>query len=275
MSTYYTNKIALITGAGSGIGLALAKALIEQGSIVYLTDINSESIEREADLLGKNAFAVNLDVTDREVYQKVLDNILTKHSRIDLLFNNAGIGYAGDTLGYSFEDWDKIIDVNLKGVINGTALVYPIMKSQRNGHLVFTASIAGLVPSGMLVPYATSKHAIIGLARSLRLESAHYNIKVSALCPGTIDTPMLDNSKPKEMDDQLAINTREYLSTITGNPISPDKFAAKALIGIAKNQELIFYPKKAKEIWRISRFLPRTLNKLAVRAIVKLRKSET
>ena len=145
------------------------------------------------------------------------------------------------------------------------------MKNQGSGQIIFTASIAGLVPSGMLVPYATSKHAIIGLARSLRLEAIDYNIRINIICPGTIDTPMLDNSTPATMDKNMSIDTRGYLTSITGEPISPEKLAVKALEGISKNTELIFYPKKAKEIWRLSRFMPRTLHKLARRAITKLR----
>lgn len=273
MSTFYQNKIVLITGAASGIGLALSKELLKYGSTVYMTDINLELVRAEAKKLGPKANAIELDVVNRIDFKKVVEHILDQSERIDFLFNNAGIGYAGETFGYSFEDWDKIIDVNLKGGINGTAIIYPIMKSQGSGHIIFTASIAGLVPSAMLVPYATSKHAIVGLSRSLRLEATLYNIQVSVLCPGTIETPMLDNCTPIDMDEHLSINAREYLSSITGKPISTEKFAKKALIGISKNSELIFYPKKAKEIWRLSRFFPRVLEGLATIALNRLRKN--
>lgn len=271
MSDFYKNKIAFVTGAGSGIGLALSRELILNGCIVYLADINSEALKNEVDKIGINANAIQLDVTNRNAFVMVVEKIIKEHNQIDFLFNNAGIGYAGDTLGYSFEDWDELIDVNLKGVINGTAIIYPLMKKQGSGHIIFTASLAGLVPSAMLVPYATSKHAIIGLSRSLRLEAEAYNVNVSAICPGTIDTPMLDNSKPTSMDEEFSIDTREYLTLISGKPMSSSKFATEVLKGVEKNQEFIFYPKKAKEIWRFSRFMPKTLNKLAKKALKKFR----
>jgi NADP-dependent 3-hydroxy acid dehydrogenase YdfG len=263
----YNNKIAVVTGAASGIGRAISRKLVENGCKVHMLDINEEQLKKSASDLGNSAIPYQLDVTNYDSFKEIVSAIISSDSRIDFVFNNAGIAFAGEMTGYSIEAWNKILDVNVRGIVNSVQLIYPIMKEQRSGHIINTSSLAGLVPSGLLVPYATSKHAITGLSRSLKVEAQLFNVKVHVLCPGAVETALLDNSHPDDMPESARIGAREYLTKITGKPVSADDFAVVVLDKIAKNKELIFYPRKVKEIWNFSRFFPKKLSKLARKAV--------
>jgi NADP-dependent 3-hydroxy acid dehydrogenase YdfG len=263
----YKNKIAVVTGAASGIGKAISGKLIENGCKVHMLDINKEQLNLSASEFGESAVPHVLDAVDYSAFKEVVASITTSDSKIDFVFNNAGIAYAGEMTGYSIEAWNKILDINVRGTVNCVQLIYPIMKEQRSGHIVNTSSLAGLIPSGLMVPYATSKYAIVGLTRSLKVEADLFNVNVHVLCPGVVETELLDNSHPQDMPESSRIKAREYLTKITGKPVSADVFAALALKEIEKKKEVIFYPKKVKEIWNFSRFFPKNLSKLARKAV--------
>jgi NADP-dependent 3-hydroxy acid dehydrogenase YdfG len=259
----YINKIAIVTGAASGIGKAISGKLIDNGCKVHMLDINKEQLKKSASDLGSSAVPHPLDVTDYSAFKEVISAIVTSDLRIDFVFNNAGIAYAGEMTGYSIEAWNKILDVNVRGIVNSVQLIYPIMKEKQSGRIINTSSLAGLIPSGLMVPYATSKHAVMGLTRSLKVEAQLFNVHVHVLCPGSVETKLLDNSHPEDMPERARIGTRDYLTKITGKPVSADDFAVFVLKEIAKNKEVIFYPKKVKEIWNFSRFFPKKLSRFA------------
>ncbi|MBC7174389.1 MAG: SDR family NAD(P)-dependent oxidoreductase, partial [Polyangiaceae bacterium] len=144
----YVGAVALITGGASGIGRALCEALAERGAEVVVADRQAEEGEAVAAAIraaGGNAYAATLDVRDADAFRAVAEGVVKSSGRIDLFFNNAGIGVAGEVERYSRRDWDEVVDVNLRGVIHGIDAVYPIMITQGRGHIVNTASMAGLL----------------------------------------------------------------------------------------------------------------------------------
>jgi len=171
------------------------------------------------------------------------------------MFNNAGIGIGGGVSLHSIEDWDRIIDVNLRGVVNGVQAAYQIMLNQGFGHIVNTASMAGLTPGPGLVSYATTKHAVVGLSKSLRAEAASAGIRVSVLCPGAIRTPILEGGKyGRILIDISPEQQRDMWEKF--KPMPPNIFASKALDAIAKNKAIIIIPSWWKRFWWINRLSP-------------------
>ena len=272
-NSYWRNKVAFVTGAGSGIGKGLAKELTRLGAKVYMADINNDLLTEAAEDCGLGAESMQLDVRDLEEYKRCINLIIKKGHQIDFLFNNAGIGLAGEAKDFEPEAWHQIIDVNIKGVANGVAIVYPMMVKQRSGHIINTSSLSGVSPSALFTPYAMTKYAIVGLSNSLRLEGKKHGVRVSVLCPGAIDTPLLDNANPVDVTVGSEPDVRKYMTKVTGDPVSPDLFAQKVLKEIEKNKGMIFYPKKAKEIWKIGRYFPSLLSKLGDKALEEERKN--
>ena len=193
----YQEAVAIITGGASGIGRALAEELSRRGAEVVLADRQIELAEEVAEGIreaGGMATAAEVDVTDFAAMQSLVQNTLATLGRLDYFFNNAGIGIGGEVRHYGIEDWHQILDVNLHGVVHGIQAAYPIMIQQGYGHIVNTASMAGLMPAPWSVSYAATKHAVVGLSTSLRIEAAALGVRISVLCPGVIDTPILQSA---------------------------------------------------------------------------------
>ena len=249
----YSGGVALITGGASGIGAALARALVAQGASVVLADRQRELVESVAQDLGSSARPVELDVRDREAYEAVVEGVMSREGRIDYFFNNAGIGIGGFFEEQSIEDWQYIVDVNLMGVVYGAHAVYKVMLDQGFGHIVNTASMAGLISTPGLSSYAATKHAVVGLSRSMRVEGARRGVRVSAFCPGVIRTEILNDGGVygKFSGAGLAPPTEAELDR--SRAMNVDAFAAAALKRVAANDEIIILP----WVWRIFRWLDR------------------
>jgi NAD(P)-dependent dehydrogenase (short-subunit alcohol dehydrogenase family) len=191
----FNNKIAIVTGAASGLGRGFATEIARAGGTVVAADINLEGVTKTVEALGGDAEAHQLDVSDSEAVTKLVDDTVTKHGRIDYIFNNAGIAVGGPAEEIPIADWDAIVDINLKGVIYGTSAAYKHMVKQGHGHIVNTASLAGLTPAPMLAPYSTVKFGVVGLCASLRAEAILNNVDVTALCPGFIESGIYENAR--------------------------------------------------------------------------------
>lgn len=250
------DSAAIVTGAASGIGLALSKALIGRGAHVWLTDIDSVAAKSAADALGPQAHSLALDVRDAVAFADVVEQVAGERNGLDYLFNNAGIGVGGETHQMSVEHFDRIIDINIRGVMNGIAAAYPGMVEQGHGHIVNTASASGLLPVPLLTPYAMTKHAVVGLSSSLRLEAENYGVRVSVLCPSAIDTPLLDTEGPDDLPKAWRPDLRRYLTTLAGAPYPSESFAEYTLDAIEANRGTIVAPASARITALLNRIAP-------------------
>ena len=183
-------KIALVTGAGHGIGREIALALARNGAEVVVTDVSDKIFEvgKEIESVGTKAFPVKCDVTDAKEAVAIQEKVLVKYERIDILVNNAGIYPQKPFLEMTMEEWNKVLSVNLNGVFHCTKAVIPKMIEQKYGKIVNIASIAGVVVGYMnLAHYSASKAGVVGFTKSLALEMAQYGININAIAPGPID----------------------------------------------------------------------------------------
>lgn len=253
---------AVVTGAASGIGRGLAGELAKRGCEVVLADrqivLAAEIAAKICDSGGK-ARAVKVDVTDFDAVEQLVQETVKRTGRLDYIFNNAGIAIGGNVTHYGIADWNQIVDVNLRGVINGVQAAYRVMMAQGFGHIVNTASLAGLLPSPGGVAYAAAKHAVVGLSNSLRAECANTGVRVSVLCPGFVRTAILNGGgkygkvlyeMPPDRHHQLLEMIEKF------KPISPRVFAKRALNSVAKNRAIIVIPSWWKLFWWIYRLFP-------------------
>jgi NADP-dependent 3-hydroxy acid dehydrogenase YdfG len=191
MARSVSGKVAFVTGGASGIGPALAATLADGGAEVWIADRQIDAAQELAQTLGSagsKAHAIELDVRDYPSFERAVAEVMRQSGRVDYLFNNAGIGVGGEVDSYTLDDWNDVFDVNLGGVVHGIQAVYPIMIEQRSGHIVNTASLAGLLVSPGSASYTASKHAVVALSKALRLEAERHGVRVSVLCPGAVRT---------------------------------------------------------------------------------------
>jgi NAD(P)-dependent dehydrogenase (short-subunit alcohol dehydrogenase family) len=272
------SRVALVTGAASGIGLALARALAARGDRVILTDVDEAGLDRAAGLAraagaAGRVEAATLDVRDAAAVDEAVAAAFRRHRRLDLMVNNAGIGVGGEVTELSVAHWDRVIDVNLRGVVHGVQAAYPRMVAQGSGHLVNLASLAGLVPAPLLVPYAATKHAVVGLSLSLRAEAAAHGVRVTAVCPGFVDTPILDKAGPADLPaPALATRTRELALRYARRLAAPDAVAADVLAGIDRDRPLVVTPARARLAWRLQRLAPGLLERGNRRVVAAIRR---
>jgi NAD(P)-dependent dehydrogenase (short-subunit alcohol dehydrogenase family) len=247
----FTDKVAIVTGGASGIGRSLATALVAAGARVVVADVNGPLAEEVASELGASARAERVEVTDAVAVQRLVDGTVAREGRIDLLFNNAGIAVFADARDTTLDDWNRQIDVNLRGVVHGVVAAYPIMTRQGHGHIVNTASAAGLLPSPATVAYAATKHAVVGLSLTLRAEARHHGVRVSVICPGLIQTPIVQAAK-------IVGPTRErVLADSRLRLYSSDRLAKAVLRGVARNRGIIPFTPEVRLMWFLHRLSPR------------------
>ncbi len=188
-------KVALVTGAAQGIGKAVALLLARNGADVIVSDINLEKAEeaaKEIESIGSRAMAVKMDVANLTDVEQRVGTILEKFGKIDILVNNAGITRDKLILRMTEEDWDLVLNVNLKGTFNCTKAVIRHMAKQRSGKIVSIASVVGEMGNAGQVNYSASKAGVIGLTKTLAREFAQRGINVNAIAPGYIETPMTE-----------------------------------------------------------------------------------
>ncbi|MBN2159872.1 MAG: SDR family oxidoreductase [Spirochaetes bacterium] len=201
----FKNAIAIVTGAGSGIGRELALRLAKKGAKVIITDIDQKRIDAvlaELKAKGVEADGYRVDHSKLDDVRKFAKDFFAKWKRVDILCSNAGVGHGGRLQELKIEDWEWVMGINLWGAIYMVQLFVPSMIQRRSGRILITASGAGIIGIPGMAPYCTSKFAMMGLAESLRSELYKYNIKVSALCPGIINTNIIKNGKILFKDKQ-------------------------------------------------------------------------
>lgn len=191
----FENKVVIITGAAGGIGKVTAKKLADEGAKLSLVDLNLEAVQQVITELGlddSRAIALQADVSKEEDVKAYVDATVEKFGRIDGFFNNAGIeGKTFNVEDYPTEIFEAVLNVNVKGAFLGLKYVVPVMKEQKYGSIVNTASGAGIIGSPGFVGYNSSKHAVIGMTKVVALETASYGVRVNAVAPGVINTRMM------------------------------------------------------------------------------------
>jgi len=257
---YFQGAVAVVTGAASGIGKALSLALADQGANVVLCDLQEDLLAEvydESIKRGREPLQICVDVRDPESVKGALHQALDHYGRLDLVFNNAGIVVEGTIEQHSIEDWNQIIDINFKGVVHGVHNAYSIMKDQGFGHIVNTASLAGLIPVPKVIGYTATKHAVVGLTRVIRIEGAKYGIRATAVCPGQVRTPILQGGKFGRVS-----NTQPDTESSRAL-LEPDELAAKILQQVKRNKRLIVEPLSAKRVTIVNKLLPGLYEKIA------------
>ncbi len=252
------SRIAIVTGAASGIGRALAEALAANHVEVVLADRQVSLAEEVAEGIvrrGGAATVVDLDVTSHARFGTVVQETIARTGRLDYLFNNAGIGVAGEMKDYQAADWDDVLNVNLRGVAYGVLAAYPVMVEQGFGHIVNTASMAGLVANGYMGSYVASKHAVVGLSKTLRIEAKEYGVRVSVLCPGAVRTPIFEGGRYGRMKEDLDMDRWRALCE-RFLPLDPSVLAEKALRAVERNQAIIVVPGWWRLLWYLERLAP-------------------
>ena len=175
--------------------------------------------------------------------QAVVDEVVSRAGRLDLMFNNAGICWGGDTELLTLDQWNAIIDVNIRGVVHGIAAAYPVMLGQGHGHIVNTASMAGLTAAGQITSYVTTKHAVVGLSLALRSEAVPRGVGVLVVCPAAVETPILDKGA---VGGFVAAN---FLQAQGGKPYDADQLAHDVLRAVEKNKAILVKPRIARAQW--------------------------
>ncbi|MCP4754002.1 MAG: SDR family oxidoreductase [Proteobacteria bacterium] len=262
---YYQDKIALVTGGAFGIGKALCQELSKNGATVIVADIDlaeAKTVALSIAATGASAKEARLDVARREEFQELIDATVSEYGRLDFVFNNAGIYLMGEVRDMEPEHWDRLLDVNLKGVVHGTTEAYRVMTEQGFGHIVNVASVSGLIPSPMETAYATTKWAVVGLSTSLRIEAEDLGVRVSVACPGYVNTEMGNSATV------LKAERRELFSQeLQENMMDPADCAWYILHYVARNQAVIPVTGMARRGWRLFRYFPSFTLKLLRRKV--------
>jgi NAD(P)-dependent dehydrogenase (short-subunit alcohol dehydrogenase family) len=247
-------QVAIVTGGGSGIGAALVRAMAARGATIVIADID-EAAAKSVASEHTSVTTATLDVRDADAVADMVNQTVAEHGKLDYMFNNAGIAVGGLVEEYTLEHWNRVIDVNLRGVIHGVHAAYPVMLRRSDGHIVNTASLAGLIPGPGLAAYDAVKHGVVGLSLSLRAEAAGRGVRVSAICPGFIDTPLLRRVNQGLPETGAGMNFEE-IAKVVGKLYEAEPLAQDVLRGLARNRALIVAPRSARVLWRLTRYAP-------------------
>ncbi|MFJ8138735.1 SDR family oxidoreductase [Streptomyces sp. NPDC096013] len=265
----FGGQLVLVTGAGSGIGRATAFAFAESGARVVAVDRDAESAARTAELArligAPEAWAETVDVSDEQAMEKLAEKVAAEYGVVDVLVNNAGIGLSGSFFDTTPEDWKKVLDVNLWGVIHGCRLFGKQMAERgQGGHIVNTASAAAFQPSKALPAYSTSKAAVLMLSECLRAELSGQGIGVSAICPGLVNTNITFTAHFAGVDAAEEKRRQKKSARLYGmRNYPPEKVADAILRAVVRDEAVVPVTPEARGAHLMSRFAPRALRAMA------------
>jgi NADP-dependent 3-hydroxy acid dehydrogenase YdfG len=248
MSNSIQGKVVVITGASSGLGEATARLLSAEGATVVLAARRSDRIESLAGELnskGGQALAITTDVTNYDQVKKLVDVAAQEYGRIDVMLNNAGLMPHSPLERVKIDDWDQMIDVNIKGVLYGIAAALPYMKEQKSGHFINVSSVAGhkIRPGGVV--YAATKHAVRVISEGLRMEVKPYNIRTTVISPGAVATELIDRiteydirESMRKMAEEIALPAETFARMVAFVISQPDEVDVNEILFRPTRQEL-------------------------------------
>ncbi len=248
------NKIAVVTGAASGIGQATALEFAGKGADLVVTDINEAGLADTVSAIeakGGKAVGLRVDVSKAEQVEGMVDKAVETFGRIDIMMNNAGVGLSGEMRHLSLKDWEWIVGINLWGPIYGIHFALPHMLKQRSGHIVNVASSAGLIASPGMSAYSTTKFGIVGLSEVLKNELSRFGIGVTVVCPGFVRTNIFDATETRGFTEEA--EARDLPSWLG---ISKESCAKDIVKAVQKNKFLIIPGPEMKVVYSFKRFAP-------------------
>lgn len=267
------NKIAIVTGAGSGLGRVICEYLAERGSTLIVTDINEITARETMESVinrGGEGIALKVDVTSSHEIEKMVAETMKLYGAIHFLFNNAGAAVNGEFQDMTQAHFEQVMNVNFWGTVFGCRAVYPIMKNQGFGYIINVSSFAGLMPGGLMTSYGASKHAAVGFSLNLRSEAAQYGIKVIALCPGYLETPM--HASAINVTDYVIEHDKKYRAKKHSYP-TPEKCINHMMKGVFRNKAIIISPRIQIPFVLMYRLFPSLVPWLWTKIIKHLKKS--
>ncbi len=258
-------KVAVVTGAGSGIGRSTALLLARNGAKVHVADIDVERARKvvsEIEAAGGSASAHALDVSDAAAVEALAEAVFAADGHVDILHNNAGIGHGGNIEATTVEDWQRVIGVNLLGVAYGIQAFVPRMLAQgRPASVINTASQAGINPAPKMAPYVSSKYGVVGMTESLNAELSRRGVHFSAICPGIIDTNIVATAT---MRGELAAKQGKLTDFYGTKGVSPDEVADGVLRAIEKHTLIVPVPRRQVLVpYLLHRLSPNLLQPIA------------
>lgn len=270
----FTGKHVLITGAGSGIGRATAVAFAQRGAQLHLVDISEVGLHQTRTLTDKHRPGGELyvvDVSNADAMQNLADRIHHKVDALDVLINNAGIGSAGRFLETTLATWDKVIGINLKGVVHGCHVFLPAMVARgTGGHVVNVASMAAYIASPEMPVYAASKYAVLGFSEALRVDMHTHGIGVSAVCPGVINTAIVSAT---EYEGQMSLARERVIEFYKKRNYPPERVAEAIVRAVQKNIGVLPVSPESWALYYAKRFVPGVMDR-ALRVKLPFTKAE-
>jgi len=267
----FTQKVAVITGAGSGIGRALAIQLAKEGCHLALSDVNEVGLDETKALITQinnkdyhlNNIKISLDkldVAQRQAVHDYADKMAREHGKINLIFNNAGVSLIDNVESMSYDDFEWLININFWGVVHGTKAFLPYLKQADEGHIINISSLFGLMAIPSQSAYNASKFAVRGFTEALKMELTHSNVNVSSVHPGGIQTSIVDNSRVNEATSKYS---KSHIQAIfKKQAITTAEQAAEIILtGVQKNQRRILVGKDARMADKIIRWFPNSYEK--------------
>ena len=241
------DKVAVVTGAASGIGFAMSKRFVSEGMQVVMADVEEEALAASASHLqaeGADVLGVLCDVSDPAAVQDLAEQTLSSYGAVHLVCNNAGVGPAGSMLETTPEEWEWIVGVNVMGVAHGVITFAPLMVEAGEGHIVNTASEAGLVTNSVLGMYCATKHAVVGLTESLWREVHPQGVGVSCLCPNLVNTRIFHSERNRPYGAELTATQNAIMTplreTLSARGIAPTQVAAHVVDAIVEDRFWVF-----------------------------------
>ncbi|MCF8275907.1 MAG: SDR family NAD(P)-dependent oxidoreductase [Flavobacteriales bacterium] len=259
LSQRFPQKRAFITGAASGLGLALCKELAADGWVIGMSDINAISLKKQSDhiaQLGAKTFTYGLDVSDKDAYKQVVEMFLSDVGGIDLLVNNAGVGDGGYVEEYGLDNWDWLLSINLHGVIYGNALFIPQFKKQKSGAIINIASAAAFTSLPRMAAYNVSKAGVRALSETMDAELNHHGIQVSCVMPTFFKTSVMQHARGNK--DEIEMSKMIFATS----DLTPERVAKYVLKKVGKKRFHIVLPADAKFMFFMKGFLPSVLLRL-------------